>query len=167
MGNLIFLAFGYFLLFDWAGLNWSRPLLIGSLNSQKMISFMITTGSLNIQGMIRILKQWRHDFSGKNLCDRFCMDIMWCFCRGQNSRFCKASLRICYASLFECKGINCYKLYKLLCVAQKITKLDWKSTLYILLNYPHSFVFNVFSFLILFFYIINIGYWQVLFVTKE
>ena len=25
-------------------------------------------------------------------------------CGGQNSGFCKASLRICYVSLFECKG---------------------------------------------------------------
>ena len=25
-------------------------------------------------------------------------------CGGQNSWFCKASLRICYVSLFECKG---------------------------------------------------------------
>ena len=26
-------------------------------------------------------------------------------CRGQNSGFCKAFLRICYVSLFECKGL--------------------------------------------------------------
>ena len=26
--------------------------------------------------MIRILKQSRHDFSGKRLCDGYCMDIM-------------------------------------------------------------------------------------------
>ena len=25
-------------------------------------------------------------------------------CGGQNSLFCKASLRICYVSLFDCKG---------------------------------------------------------------
>ena len=48
-------------------------------------------------------------------------------CEGQNSWFCKTSLRICYVSLFECKGpwmlktvINCHM----------ITKLDWKSTMY-------------------------------------
>ena len=69
-----------------------------------MITFMITAGSLNSQDMIRILKQWRHDFSGKHLCDGYCMDIMWCLCGGQNSWFCKASLRICYVSLFECKN---------------------------------------------------------------
>ena len=69
-----------------------------------MISFMITTGSLNNQDMTRILKQWRHDFSGKHLRDRYCMDIIWCLCGGQNSWFCKASLTICYVSLFECKG---------------------------------------------------------------
>ena len=31
------------------------------------------------------------------------LDIMFMF-GGQNSWFCKASLRICYVSLFECKG---------------------------------------------------------------
>ena len=46
------------------------------LNKQDMISFMITTGSLDSQDMIRILKQPRHDFSGKHLCDGYCMDIM-------------------------------------------------------------------------------------------
>ena len=48
-------------------------------------------------------------------------------CGGQNSGFCKVSLRICYISLnvkvLECcyKLINCYKLP---CVEQGITKLD-------------------------------------------
>ena len=49
---------------------------MGSLNSQDKISFMITTGSLNSQDMIMILKQSRHDFSGKHLGDGCCMDIM-------------------------------------------------------------------------------------------
>ena len=74
-GNLVFL--GYFLLFDWA---WSKlsqaTVSIGSLNSQDMISFMITTGSLNSQDMIRIFKQSRHDFSVKHLCDGAGKDIM-------------------------------------------------------------------------------------------
>ena len=48
---------------------------IGSLNSQNMISFMITTGSLNSQDMIRILKQSGHDFSDKHV-----MDIVWTLC---------------------------------------------------------------------------------------
>ena len=43
-----------------------------------MISFMLTTGSLNSEDMIRILKQWRHDFLGKYLCDGYCMDIIKC-----------------------------------------------------------------------------------------
>ena len=112
-----FLPLGHFLLFDWTWSNWATPLLIGSLNSQDIISFMITTGSLNSQDMIRIQreKQWRHDFSGKDLCDRYCMDLMWCSCWVRNSWFCKAFLRICYVSLFECKGpwmpksvINCH-----------------------------------------------------------
>ena len=38
---------------------------------------MITTGSLNSQDMIRILKQSRHDFLGKHLCDWYCVGIMW------------------------------------------------------------------------------------------
>ena len=44
-----------------------------------MIPFMLATGSLNNQDIIRILRQWRHDFSVKHLCDGYCMDIMWCF----------------------------------------------------------------------------------------
>ena len=53
-GNLIFL--GHFLLFDWASLKLSQATVaIGSLNNQGMISFMITTGSLNSQDMIWIL----------------------------------------------------------------------------------------------------------------
>ena len=52
---------------------------IGSLNNQDKISFMIITGSLNNQGMIRILKQSGHDFSGKCLCDGNCMKIMCYF----------------------------------------------------------------------------------------
>ena len=65
--------------------------------------------------LIRILKQWRHDFSGKYLYDEYCIDVMWYLCGGQNSWFCKASLWICYVSLSECKGpwmlktvINCH-----------------------------------------------------------
>ena len=73
-----FYHLGDFLLFDWAWSNWARPLLIGSSNSQGMISFMITTGSLNSQDLIKILKQWRYDFSDKNLCDGYCMNIIWC-----------------------------------------------------------------------------------------
>ena len=71
-----------------------------------MISFMITTGYVNSQDTIRILKQSRHDFSGKHLCDGYCVDIM---CGGRNSWFCKTSLKICYVSLFECKGPSVLK----------------------------------------------------------
>ena len=59
---------------------WNWAVTIGSLNSQDTITFMITAGSLNSQDMIRILKQSRHDFSGKHLYDRYCMDIMCCLC---------------------------------------------------------------------------------------
>ena len=107
-GNLIFL--GQFLLFDWAWWKLSQVIVTtGSLNSQDLISFMITTGSSNSQDMIRILKQLRHDFSGKHLCDWYCMGIMWCLCvefkiQQRVIWFCKASLRISYVVLFECKG---------------------------------------------------------------
>ena len=50
-------SLGLFLLFDWAWSMGARSHLIGSLNSQDMISFMITTGSLNNEDMTRILKQ--------------------------------------------------------------------------------------------------------------
>ena len=76
-----FLALRPFFLFDWT---WSKlsqaTVTIGSLNSQDMITFMITAGSLNSQDMISIFKQSRHDFSGKQLCDGYCMDIIWCLC---------------------------------------------------------------------------------------
>ena len=75
--NLIFL--GHFLLFYWDGWNSVRPLFYWIL-SQDMIPFMITTGSLNSQDMIRILKQSRHDFSGNHLGVEYCMDIMRCLC---------------------------------------------------------------------------------------
>ena len=70
---------------------------------------MITTGSLNSEDMIRILKQSRHDFSGKHLCDGYCMGIMCCLCvevkiQSRVILFCKASLRISSVSLFEGKG---------------------------------------------------------------
>ena len=94
------------------------------------VSVKCTTGSLNNQDMTRILKQWGYDFSNKHLRDRYWMDITWCLYGGQNSWFCKASLRICYVSLFECKGPWMLKTYKLPCVEQKITKLDRRSTIY-------------------------------------
>ena len=57
---------------------------------------MITTGSLNSQDMIKILKHSRHDFSVKHLCDGYFIGYYVMFmCGGQNSWFCKA-LRIFY-----------------------------------------------------------------------
>ena len=114
-GNSIFLAFRLFFTV-WLGMvKLSQVAVNWILKSQGMISVMITTGSLNNQNMTRILKQWRHDFSGRHLHDRYCMDIIWYLCVDQNSWFCKACLRICYVSLFECKGhwmlktvINCH-----------------------------------------------------------
>ena len=64
---------------------------------------------------------------------------------GQNSWFCKASLRICHVHLFECKGpgmlkivINCHVLNKGL---QNQTE---KVPCTVLLNYLPTFVFNIF-----------------------
>ena len=72
---------------------------IGSLNSQDMISFVITTGSWKNQDTIRILKRLGHDFSGKHICDGYCVDITWCSCVEVNR-----ALRICHIILFESKG---------------------------------------------------------------
>ena len=66
-GSLIFL--GHSLLFDWV---WSKL----SQATVTMGSFMITTGFSNSQDMVRILKRSGHDFSGKHLCNGYCMDIM-------------------------------------------------------------------------------------------
>ena len=123
-GNLILLAFRLFFTVRFSMVKLSQATVNWILNSQGMISFMITTGSLNNQGMTWILKQWRHDFSGKHL------HIIWCLCGGQNSWFCKASLRICCVRLSECKGPWMLKTYKLPSVEQKITKLNWRSIIY-------------------------------------
>ena len=65
---------GHFLLFDLA---WSKlsqfTVTIVSINSQDMIAFMITTEFLKSQGMIRILIQSGHDFSG----EIYVMDNLW------------------------------------------------------------------------------------------
>ena len=74
-GNLIFLD--HFLLFDWA---WSKlsqvTLTIGFLNSQDMISFMITSGSLN-------RKTWLGYLSSQDMIFQvnvYVMDIVWILC---------------------------------------------------------------------------------------
>ena len=127
--NSIFLAFKLFFTV-WLGMvKLSQVTVNWILNSQGMISFMITTGSLNNQDMTRILKQWIHDFSGKHLRDRYYMDVIWCLCGGQNSWFCNASLRICYVHFFEYIGPWMLKTYKMPFVDQKITKLDLRSTI--------------------------------------
>ena len=77
--KLIFLAFRPFFTV-WLGMVKLSQATVNWILKQDMISFMITTGSLNIQDMTRVLKQWRHDFSGKHLCVGYCMDIMWCLC---------------------------------------------------------------------------------------
>ena len=61
-------------------------LLIGFLNSQYMISFMITTGLLKSEDMISQVNISVSIYG-------YCMDIVWCLCGGQNSWLSKASLR--------------------------------------------------------------------------
>ena len=88
-GNLIFLALRlFFTVWLWAWSNWARPLSIGSLNSQDMIRI------LNSEDMISQVNMW-WIFYGYY--------VMF-MCGGQNLCFCKALLRICFVSLFECKG---------------------------------------------------------------
>ena len=100
-------------MFHWVGSKLSQAtVIIGFLSSQDMISFMITTGSLNSQDMIKILKQSGHNFSGKCLCDGYCMEILcdvyvWrsIFNRRLYGFVTNVSLGICYIILFECKGL--------------------------------------------------------------
>ena len=104
-GNLIFL--GHFLLFV---LTWSKitPAFIatGSFKSHGMISFMITTGSIGSQEIIRIHKQSRHDFCGKDLCDGHFKGIIWCLyvevsIQWRVEWFCgKGPFRVCCVILF-------------------------------------------------------------------
>ena len=114
-GNLIFLAFSSFFTV-WLGMvKLSQATINWILKESGHVFFYDYHWIFINQDMNRILKQWRHDSSGKHLRDQYCMDIMRCLCGGQNSWFCEASLIICYVSLFECKGpwmlktvINCH-----------------------------------------------------------
>ena len=63
-GNLIFLSF---VNFGFGETSIEPDPWYYYLNSHNMVSFMIATGSLNSQGIIRILKKSGHDFSGKHL----------------------------------------------------------------------------------------------------
>ena len=62
--------------------------------------------------------------------------------------------------------------FKLPCLEQKITKVNWKSTLYNTVNCLWIFIFILFYlifclFLLLFIYTVKIKYWQILFITSE
>ena len=67
-GNLIFSALRPFFAV-WSSMVEIEPChcYYRILKSQDVITFMVPAGSLNSQDMIRILKQSRHDFSGKHL----------------------------------------------------------------------------------------------------
>ena len=69
--------FGDFLMFHWV---WSKlsqvTITAGFLSSQGKIPFIIATGSLNSQDIIKILKQSGHDFSSKCLCNGYCAEIL-------------------------------------------------------------------------------------------
>ena len=76
-GNLIFLAFRLFFTV-WLGM---------VKLSQATVDWMLKKSGHNFfhdyywkEDMIRILKQWRHNFLGKYLCGGYCMHIMWSFC---------------------------------------------------------------------------------------
>ena len=91
----------------WSQLSQVR-VTIKSLNSQDMISFMITSESINSHDMIRILKQLEHNFSGKHLSYGYCIDIIWCSLKEVKIQqralwFCNTSLRTYCVTLFECK----------------------------------------------------------------
>ena len=142
-GNLIFSVFRPLFTVSF----FKRGHLIGSLKSQNMIFFIITTGSLNNHDMTRIIKQWRHDFSGKHLRDRYCIYIMWCLCGGQSSLFFKASLRICYVNLFECKGLLMSKtVINFRLWNRRLQNYTEKVPCTALLNYLRTFAFNIFYF---------------------
>ena len=80
---------------------------------------------------------------------------------------------------FTAQQILCYcvdqlqpNFFKLPCMEQRIKKLYWKSTMYSVVKCPWIFIFILLCliysrFLILIIYIINIGYWQVLFIAEE
>ena len=54
-------------------------------------------------------------------------------------------VKLChYASLFECKGHWMLKAYKLPCVEQRITKLDWKRFMYSVLKLSSYFCVSYF-----------------------
>ena len=63
----------------------------------KLSQVTVSIGSLKSQDMIKILKQSGHDFSGKRFCGGHCTQTL---CDVSE----KASLRISYVILFECKG---------------------------------------------------------------
>ena len=114
-GNSIFLVFRLFFTVLLGMVKLSQVTVNWILKRQGMIFFHDYYWILKQSEMTRILKHWRHDFSGKHLRGRYCMDIIWCLSGGQNWWFCKASLRICYLSLLESKGpwmlktvINCH-----------------------------------------------------------
>ena len=70
-GNFMFL--GHFLLFHWGWSKFSQATVtIRSLNSQDMISFMITTGSLN--------RTWLGSLNSQDMISQvniYVMDIVW------------------------------------------------------------------------------------------
>ena len=73
--NLIVL--GHFWRFDWVWSKFSQAsVTILYFKQADMISFMITTGSLNSKDMVKILQQQVNDF----LVNVYVMDIVWILC---------------------------------------------------------------------------------------
>ena len=74
-GNVIFLTFRPLFTVRLAMVKLSQP-TVNQILKQSVHDFFHDYYWILKQEMIRILKQGRHDFSGKHLCDGYCMDIM-------------------------------------------------------------------------------------------
>ena len=79
-GNLIFLAFRPFFTV-WLGMVKLNQVIVNWILKQSGHDvFHDYYWIFKQSGMIRILKQWRHDFSGKHLCGGYFMGFIWCLC---------------------------------------------------------------------------------------
>ena len=116
-GNVIFLAFRPFFTV-WLGM---------VKLSQASVNWILKQSGRDLfhhyNWILKTVRTWLGCLNSEDMICQvniYVMDIVWILCvmfmcGGQNSWFCKASLRICYVSLFECKGpwvlktvINCH-----------------------------------------------------------
>ena len=85
-------------------------------------------------------------------------------CGDQNSWFFKVSLRICYISLFDCKGLRMLKTVINLW-NRGLQNYTEEVSYTVLLNYLHTFVLNIFLVFNTLYLHNCFGYWQVLFIV--